>query len=69
MIDARTPNYSETILQIEELESLITKLEKNISLQLPQGITNKFLATKNKFLNWVEEVEFTLENYKKIKYD
>lgn len=63
MIDARKPNYSETILQAEELKSLIAKLEKNVSFQVPQGIACKFIATKNKFLNWVEEVEFTLENY------
>lgn len=65
MIDARKPNYSETILHAEELKSLIAKLEKNVSFQAPHGITDKFVATKNKFLNWVEEVEFTLENYEK----
>lgn len=65
MIDTSNPNYSETISQIDELESLITKIEKNVSLQLPQGITNEFISTKNSFFNWVEEVEFTLENYKK----
>lgn len=64
MIDARKPNYSETLLQIEELKSLITKLDKNVSLQLPQGVTNQYISTKNSFFNWVEEVEFTLENYK-----
>jgi hypothetical protein len=65
MIDARNPNYQETIFQIGELKFLIEKLEKNVLLQLPQGITNKFISTKNSFVNWVEEVEFTLENYKK----
>ena len=51
MIDARKQNYSETILQAEELKSLIEKLERNVSFQAPQGITDKFVATKNKFLN------------------
>lgn len=65
MIDARKPNYLETILQIEELKFLVEKLEKNLWSQVPQGITDKFSATKNEFLNWIEEVEFTLENYQK----
>ena len=64
MIDSRKPNYSETLAQIEELRCLIEKLERNVSSQLPQNITDKFLTTKNKFFNWVEEVEFTIENYK-----
>lgn len=65
MINASNLNYQETISQIDELKSLIEKLEKNVSSQLPQGITNEFISTKNDFLNWVEEVEFTLDNYKK----
>lgn len=65
MIDARNPNYSETISQIGELKFLIEKLEKNVSLQLPQGVANEFISTKNNFVNWVEEVEFTLDDYKK----
>ncbi len=65
MIDARKPNYSETVDQTQELIFLIEKLEKNVLFQLPQGIANNFIATKNIFLNWIEEVEFTLENYKK----
>ena len=65
MIDTRNLNYQETISQIEELKNLIAKLEKNVSLQLPQGVTNEFISTKNSFINWVEEVEFTLDDYKK----
>lgn len=65
MIDARKPNYMETIIYIEELKYLVEKLEKNILFQLPQGVADEFVATKNKFFNWVEEVEFNLENYRK----
>ncbi|MDP1760527.1 MAG: hypothetical protein Q8L01_03755 [Candidatus Woesebacteria bacterium] len=65
MINASNPNYQETISQIDELKFLIEKLENNVSLQLPQGVTNEFISAKNNFLNWVEEVEFTLGNYKK----
>lgn len=67
MIDASKPNYSETSLQIEELISLVEKLEKNILFQIPQGITNEFIATKNEFLNWVDEIEFTIEDYQNKK--
>lgn len=67
MVDAREPNYSVTISQIEELKLLLARLEESFSLQLPQGITNKFLTAKDKILNWVDEAEFTLGDY--IKYD
>lgn len=65
MIDARNQNYQKTISQIGELKFLIEKLEKNVLLQLPQGIANEFISTKNSFVNRVEEVEFTLDDYKK----
>lgn len=64
MIDTRNQNYSETLSQIAELHDLVSVLEKNVSLQLPQGITNEFSSSKNKFMNWVEEAEFVLQNYK-----
>ena len=64
MIDTRNQNYSETLSQMAELQDLISALEKNISLQLPQGVTDKFISSKEKFMNWVEEAEFVLQNYK-----
>ncbi len=67
MIDASKPNYLETTLKIEELRFLLEKLEKNILFQIPQGITNKFISTKNEFLNWVDEIEFTIEDYQNKK--
>ncbi|KKW33097.1 MAG: hypothetical protein UY76_C0009G0003 [Candidatus Uhrbacteria bacterium GW2011_GWA2_52_8d] len=67
MIDARHPNYSEILFQAEELKDLITKFEKNISLQVPQGIVSQLSVAKNRFVNWIEEVEFTLEHFE--EYD
>ena len=64
MIDTRNQNYSETLSQMAELQDLISALEKNISLQLPLGVTDKFISSKEKFMNWVEEAEFVLQNYK-----
>ena len=64
MINASNQNYSEILSQIAELQDLIVGLDKNISTQLPQGISNKFTSTKDAFMNWVEEAEFTLQNYK-----
>lgn len=65
MIDVRNPNYADTLLQIDELKSSIEKLEKNLYFQIPQGLNDKFASSKNTLLNWVEEIEFTLEDYKK----
>jgi len=67
MIDASNPNYSETLSKIGELKDLIDYLEVKFLQQVPQGITNELTLVKNDFLNWIEEAEFTLENYK--KYD
>ena len=67
MIDASNPNYLETVLKIEELRSLLEKLEKNILLQIPQGITDEFIATKDKLLGWIDEIEFTIEDYQNKK--
>ncbi len=64
MIDTRNQNYSETLSQIAELQDLVDRLEKNISLQLPQGVANELVSAKDKFINWVEEAEFILQNYK-----
>ncbi|PIR46808.1 MAG: hypothetical protein COV07_02395 [Candidatus Vogelbacteria bacterium CG10_big_fil_rev_8_21_14_0_10_45_14] len=64
MIDTRNQNYSETLLQIAKLQDLVDMLEKNIFSQLPQGVANKFISTKDKFINWVEEAEFILQDYK-----
>ena len=65
MIENSNLNYSETLCQIDELKSLIEKLEENLLYQVQQDIIDEFRATKNNFLNWVEEAEFTVENYKK----
>ena len=67
MIDSSNPNYSETLSKIGELKDLIDYLEVKFLQQVPQGITNELTLVKNDFLNWIEEAEFTLENYK--KYD
>ena len=64
MIDASNPNYSETLSQIGELKDLIEELEGKFLWQIPHGITNELTFAKKGFLNWVEEAEFTLENYK-----
>lgn len=65
MIDASNPNYSETLSKIEELKDLIEELEEKFSRQVPQGITNKLTLAKKDFLNWIEEAEFTLEEFRK----
>ena len=67
MIDASNPNYSETLFQIGELKSLIEELEEKLLSQIPQGITNEFISTKNEFLNWVDEIEFTIADYQNKK--
>ena len=64
MIDTRNQNYSETLSQIGELYELIDKLEKNFYSQLPQGISNEVTSAKEAYIDWIEEAEFTLQDYK-----
>jgi hypothetical protein len=59
MIIANT-NYSDTILKIEELKSLVLKLEESINKQIPKGIKNQFDNSMSKFLNSIDEIEITL---------
>ncbi len=65
MIDASNPNYSKTLSQLEKLTYLIEDLEEKFSSQLPQGLAEKFTSSKKDFLEWVEEIMFTLEEYRK----
>lgn len=64
MIDESNQNYSETLSQISELYDLVDELEKKFYSQLPQGISNEITSAKEVFINWIEEAEFTLQNYK-----
>lgn len=63
IVDLRNPDYGETLLQIEELKSLIEKLEKNISAQLLPQDTEEVLQAKENFMEWVEEAEILLTEY------
>ena len=64
MVNTNNQNYSETLSQIGELYELIDKLEKKFYSQLPQGVSNEITSSKDVFLNWIQEAEFNLQNYK-----
>ncbi len=63
MIIANT-NYNDTLFKIEQLKSSIIVVQRSIENQIPQGITSKFEKTKSEFMNWVEEIEITLNEFK-----
>jgi len=65
MIDCRNLNYEETLQQISQLKEDIERLEKNIHEQVPWGLAEKFVSRKLPFLNWLEEIEFLLNEYEK----
>lgn len=56
-------NYSDTLLKIEKIKYLISELEQKVYSQIPQGIVNKFDESKKSLLNWIEEIEFTINDY------
>lgn len=65
MIDASNPNYTETFRQIDDLRFTMEKIEKLFYLQIPQGLKSEFDLSKNTLLHWLEEIEFTLQDYNK----
>jgi len=67
MIDCRNLNYTETLQKIAQLQEDIECLEKNIHEQVPWGLAEKFVSSKLTFLNWVEEIEFLLNEYESKK--
>lgn len=62
MIVADT-NYTKSLLKIEQIKTLISDFEQDISNQIPQEITNHFDKTKSLFLNSIEEIEITLTEF------
>ncbi|MFC1453654.1 hypothetical protein ACFLQL_00555 [Verrucomicrobiota bacterium] len=66
MIDNSNPDYGKTLRQIEKLKSYIEAtepLEKQLEKQIPQGLLAEYLKTKKEFINWLEEIEFTIGDY------
>ncbi|HQG38164.1 MAG TPA: hypothetical protein PLK15_03470 [Chitinophagales bacterium] len=63
MIIANT-NYTNTLQKIEQLKLSINNVQKNIENQIPQELTIEFEKSKLAFLNWVDEVEVTLNEFK-----
>ncbi len=63
MIDASNPNYSETLQQIDELRSSVEEIERNLQMQVSQGLYEKFVSSKNVLMNWIDEIEFTIADY------
>jgi len=43
---------------------MIENVEKNLVSQVSQDIVNPFVIAKDRFVDWLEEAEFTISNYK-----
>lgn len=57
-------NYNNTLIKIEELKRSLNEVQKSIENQIPQGITNNFTKSKLELLNWINEVEICLIEFK-----
>lgn len=67
MIDNRNLNYSETLQQISQLKESIENIHGNIEQQVPYVLFEKFKYSQLIFLNWLEEIEFILDEYNNKK--
>ena len=56
-------NYNNTLIKIEELKHSLTEVQKSIENQIPQGITDNFEKSKLNLLNWVDEIDITLNEF------
>lgn len=63
MIDASNPSYSETFRQIDEIRMSLKDLEKILYFQIPQGLKAEFDSSRDSLVHWIEEIEFTLQDY------
>ncbi len=59
MVVANT-NYTDSLLKIEQIKTLILEFQQNIYNQIPNGITDNFDISKSELFNNLEEIEFTL---------
>ncbi|MEN9448080.1 MAG: hypothetical protein RJA25_1370 [Bacteroidota bacterium] len=56
-------NYNNTLIKIEELKHSLNEVQKSIENQIPQGITDNFEKSKLNLLNWVDEIDITLNEF------
>lgn len=56
-------NYSNTLIKIDELKHSLNEVQKSINNQIPQGITDNFDKSKHELLNWIDEIEITLNEF------
>lgn len=63
IITANT-NSTLTINSIENIKNALLELEKTVFLHIPQGITVEYNTSKENLINWLDEMEFTVLNYK-----
>lgn len=52
--------YSDALIQCEELKIKIEELENSLQQTVNQGLSNKFEEYSKQLINWIEEVEFNL---------
>jgi hypothetical protein len=57
-------NYDDTLIKIEQLKHSLNVVQESIKNQIPQGITNEFDKSKSRLLNWIDEIEITLNEFK-----
>lgn len=56
-------NYTKTLDKCEEIKVKLNELTELLKFTANQGITNKFNTKKEDLKNWIEEIEFSINNY------
>lgn len=70
MVNMRYPNYKETHEQVQNLKFVLENLDKlddRIHNQVPI-FAEEYFSSKKLFINWLEEIELTLQDYHKNIY-
>lgn len=56
-------NYTKTLDKCEEMKGKLNELSEFLNSVVNQEIAKKFNSKKEDLINWIEEIEFTINNY------
>lgn len=56
-------DYNKTLSLSEEVKDKLHQLSVVLNSSVNQGLKNEYDKKKNELINWIEEIEFTINNY------
>lgn len=57
-------NYALTLQKINEVVEAIENLDERVFMHIPQGVSIPYNSHKKRLLHWLEEMEYTVNDFK-----